>query len=458
MAVFGPVFGDTGSASNRTRWVGEWALDEQYRKNDFGKEGQYAGVALVDTTDHIAPQYTGPEAYYFAGTLVDNTALLKQVLLGTRYHFQSDREVSGYRVYAHEGQHYVVWLVRDPLGVPVFDVLLDFVAVRDGWQEVAVDPTIVSSGTVFDLLVQINEPDPTPTTWVGTWNYQTPNNAGIPAAGDISHATKAIDQLRINKTDDNGGDRSTELEALTVGDLISGAGVNWSIQAVVDNGTYMTFSIAPQTQGTAGIQEFTFSTVTATPITYGEDVDYYLGDANVDGLYSVTGSYDDITSTDTAFGADILTQPIEFSDDWDLLPTGVSSQSSRLPNDPYGAVYRSEPFVGPITVTEDGPPQTLQTLVIDPPEPGVYLAQFNFTSQFTAANDQLIWAIRGTYDTGQSFLVESKDADEIVPFSFSTTLDLNGSPVSVEIEADVEGPGAADVIVTAASISFIRVQ
>jgi hypothetical protein len=125
--------------------------------------------------------------------------------------------------------------------------------------------------------------------------------------------------LRFHKTDQN-GDQSAQLATMTVGDTIEGAGVRWSISAIVDNGTWIDFTVAPQQQGTPdGIQDFVFETVTATPITVVADADYYVPFPGVEPFYSVDGAARILTQD--AYNVDILVQAVAISPDWDIAAT-----------------------------------------------------------------------------------------------------------------------------------------
>lgn len=302
-------------ADGKLRWVGNYQ-DGTFLKNDVTLDDGYLMVANKATTDRPAPQWLGVDAYVYDGASPTDSVSAKQIIQGIRYLTPYDIFVTGYRVYTIAGNAYRTFLIGTSGQI---EELTAFEASTTGWTEFDSVDKLVLEGTSFDLLVVTSEPDATPTTWVGNWVYQTPQNAAIPAVGNIIHATKLLDSFRINKTDDDAGDRGTELEALTVGDIIDGAGIRWAIQGIVDNVTWMDFTVSPAQQGATGTHEFSFETVTATPITYLEDVDYWLGNANVRGLFGADIAYDDIVPDDNQYGIDMKIVQTDMSPDWDLM-------------------------------------------------------------------------------------------------------------------------------------------
>ena len=61
--------------------------------------------------------------------------------------------------------------------------ILTWEATTTGWQRFNIDPIIVATGTVMDLVAVVRYVTEAPITWSGDWNYLTPNNAGTPATG-----------------------------------------------------------------------------------------------------------------------------------------------------------------------------------------------------------------------------------------------------------------------------------
>lgn len=313
-------------------WKGAWVTGS-YLKHQVVRDRDWTMIANKDTEERPAPQPVGDPFYYFDGVLIDTQVTAKQIFFGNRYTPSNTIYLTGYRIKTIVGNHYEIYLIEDPLGAAPHTLLISFRATESGWKTFGVANVIVSAGNTFDMIAFVQEPDSTPITWVGNWNYITPNNSVIPLAGEVIHATKAVDQLWVSSLDDVAGDRYTELAALTAGDVIEAANQRWAIQSITDNTTYFIFDVYPVFQGApTGVQEFTFETVTATPITYGKLTDYWLTNTQVSGLYIADGEYKDIVPDDHAYGMDVQVQQANLPDDWDVVAQSEGTSGSYDPN------------------------------------------------------------------------------------------------------------------------------
>jgi hypothetical protein len=324
---------DTGQLTFRAQpfmdWQGEWAVGF-YKFNQVVKDGDYTMIVNnpAGTSDRAGPQDLGPAAYIYTGTIGTTNVSAKQLIYGQRYTTTVDSYASGYRVHTVTGNNYNVFLVEDPLGTPVFNQIIKFTATSDGWTEFALNGEILPSGTTFDFVVLETEPDPTPVTFNGNWNYTTPQNIAAPASGTMIHPNGSLSLLNVHKTDDAAADRSAELATLTVGDIIEGPNLRWAIQSITDQGTYITFGVSPQVQEAAdGIQNFIFETVVATPLTYGVDVGFNVG-PNVSGLFIADGEYASIVLDTNQYGLDLKVTNVSFSPDWDVVAVGKGGGGS----------------------------------------------------------------------------------------------------------------------------------
>ena len=124
--------------------------------------------------------------------------------------------------------------------------------------------------------------------------------------------------MRVNKTGQAGQDNSAALAEMEVGDTIDDGTVRWSISKIVDNGTWIDFTVAPSVQSTPdGIRDFTFETTIATPVTTVIDPDYYLGSTNVRPWYEIDAG--GRVYTDSGYGVDVNVQEVSVSGDWDYM-------------------------------------------------------------------------------------------------------------------------------------------
>lgn len=318
--------GSLFQAETRMNWRNVWG-QQTYEKHDVVIDGSWLMISNKVTDERAAPQPVGDSAFVYSGTPLSGAQLGKQLIVGARYAPQLDTQlVSGWRIDVVAGNNYTIYSVKDPLGPsPIINQLIAFNASITGWSEYTVEPIFVGVGEVFDLVAVIQEPNPTPVEFNGNWNYITPTNDAIPAVGQIIHSNKSVESFRVNKTDSDAGDRSAELEGLEIGDVIKGAGREWSIQTVVDNGTWMDYAVAPASQGSPdGVQNFIFETVTDTPISYIYDTDYWLAQPAVQGLFGLDIPYDTIVPDNNQYNIDIQLQPYYVSPDWDLMSTSAS--------------------------------------------------------------------------------------------------------------------------------------
>jgi len=314
-------------------FLGDWSsANTPYATSSVVTDDGWLMIANKETNDKAAPESVGAQFNYFDGTLVPDTLLASQITFGTRYNNPTEALfLNSWRIYADIDIHYQVFIVVDPLGAnPGVAKLAEFTASTTGWLNFPIGSRIVPIGTTFQLIANVNEPDPTPTIFSGNWDYQKPNNESpLPAAGVITHANRALDTIYINSTDDDAGDRLAELEALTAGDLIVGGGMAWTIISHTTTLGVVAFLINPAQQAPLiGVQQFDFHTVTATPIPFDEDTGFYAADPNVSGLQSSDGA--PLAVSDNAFGIDMAVQLASVSDDWDVMAaSGASGAGSE---------------------------------------------------------------------------------------------------------------------------------
>lgn len=433
-------------------WSGVWQATD-YEANEVVLDDGWLMIANKATTDRAAPHATGPEYNLYNGQLTAQSLLTSQIRFGARFS-TADTGVflNAWRAYLHEGQHYQIYAIFDPLGAtPDLQLLADITASTTGWLSVPVGQIVMLPNETLDIIALTDQPDPTPVTWTGNWNYTRPNNDTVPALGDIAHSNKTLSLLRINSIDNDGGDRLAELQALNPGDIIRGAGMAWSIDSSSTLAGVVTFVVTPAQQGTpTGVQEFTFQTVQDTDILYEQDTDYYLTDTQISGLFSSGGA--DVVADNNAYGIDLTIQDASVSPDWDVLSTtGTSSGTSAT--DEISLLYKK--LAAPLVVTEAGGLVDVMTFTYDDLPDGLYVGTVSFVSEYTAANDQLRWQMTNDLASPQ-FLKESKDAAESIAFSYTFPIVWLGGQFTTTLQAQIGGPGQADVTIQAANIFLVK--
>jgi hypothetical protein len=273
-------------------------------------------------TERPAPQAVGDPFWVYTDTIGADDLLAKQIIVGNKYTWADTAYLNGYRVNVVLDSEYVVYARWND---GVLEQLFSFTATQTGWIEFPVAQELIRDGTTLGLFLTINEPAPVPITWNGNWYYDTPPNATVPAVGVVMHANSTPNQMWFNKTDDDAGDRGTELEALTIGDVIDANGRSWSIQAISDLTDTILFTVAPTIQTAPdAIYNFLFETVTAATIDYAVDTNYWSTSPYplTKGFFSSTG-IDNVVEDDNAYGVDLLIQNATASDQWE--PLSVSS-------------------------------------------------------------------------------------------------------------------------------------
>ena len=307
--------------NTRTRWLGEYQTGVTYVKSDQVISNGVLAIANQTTTEDPQIFPKGDPVYLYGGADPTNSIITPTLIVGNEYTVAGPTFVVGYRVYTTIGNVYTLTTRIERDGKTFLNQVGTWTEEIGGWHEFST-ATLIEAGDIVILSATIREPDPTPTQFNGNWNYTKPNNEGIPAVGTIDHSARLSSSLRIHKTDADGGDRSAELEGLVVGDIIDGSTISWSIQAIIDNGSWLDFTVAPAQQDSlaSGVTNFVFSTNAATPITHLYDVDYWAtnqpSEGSVRGFYSTT-VYEDRIFSDDAFGVDVKWQDTEASEHWD---------------------------------------------------------------------------------------------------------------------------------------------
>ena len=303
-------------------WQGQWVA-KTYNPGMVVADKGWTMVANKATSDSAAPYGFGDNKYVADGAIYsDLTDTVKNVIYGTRIKQTLEPKfIRGYKIDVVDTFNYKVYTVVNPLSAnPVITQRSSLTATATETIELSLPATPVPAGASFDVVVVITEPDPTPTEWTGVWDYDTPNNPGIPAAGTVSHANNLLGELRVSTTDNAAGDRYTELSLLSAGDTVSDGTSFWTITNIVDNTTWFAFTVSPSTQSNSdGVRTFTFGTTTPTAITIGQSADFYVGVDNVKGIFAVNGGWVDVVENDNAYAIDILYQDAYVSNDWDVV-------------------------------------------------------------------------------------------------------------------------------------------
>jgi hypothetical protein len=317
----------------RNRYIDNYTIGPTYYPQQWVSNADYISVANTVTVDPAFPQEVGASFPIYQGASPTAGFLAKQIMFGNRYSNPLVQyRINSYRVYTIAGNEYTVYVVLDPTGTPIFEEIQSFEADLTGWVTISITPIIIDIGTAFDLVALVLEPAAIPVVFQGNWVYSTPQNALVPLTGEAIQANTSPSLLSISYIDDDGGDRTAELQSLELGDTVSTNNVKWAIQTTTDQGTYIDFTVAPALQAPPdGVSEFTFTTKAPAVITVVEDPVYWPASVfagNVFGLFGIDVPYQDATINDSAYGTDINVTEMSFSSDWDLIAVGKGGSSS----------------------------------------------------------------------------------------------------------------------------------
>ena len=306
-------------------WQGEWGASRTYNTGNTVRD---AGGTYVSTTynntERPSPQAIGSPVWVSGegdtpAWSAEASAAASAITYGQRYTYTNDGFANRLRMWVDEADPnitYEVFSRPEPNGDnPTLNQLFPETSFgQTGWFTINISHLLIAAGAEFDLLV-IKRNRASSTTADYEYVYSAPQNAAVPAAGQIQHGRSATDELRINVVDNQGQDRSAAFAVLVPGDKISGAGIIWTIIDIVDNGTWYLFEVTPAVVGTEGTGNFTFETFTALPINYVRIVDHYA--SNIEGLYSDTAGNTVISSN--MYGIDLEYQQASISSNWDVV-------------------------------------------------------------------------------------------------------------------------------------------
>ena len=341
----------SGGTADRTSWQGLWTPKEHIL-NQQVRDGAWLAIANKTTSDRPAPQLTG-EPQFISGlgdnpSWVTDTENASQVLSGFRVTIGNPgvppAVVRGFRVWipvVDPAVTYSAWLVRDPTGTPIFDILLpSFEANEAGWLDVPIQGDVVADGTIFDLILATRN-EATPNQFSYPWDYKT--KSGDPDEKEAWHQDGGS-ELRINHVDNNDVDRQTDLETVAAGDTIQIAGTTYTVLGVDQQLDHVRFQVEPATRVAENTYTFTFTVFQTAPVTYVRIDNHYQSVAGVSGLFGTT-DHASLAVNDNAYGVDVLLQDAAISADWDIQASldivgfggggaGVSGGSGSYNEDP----------------------------------------------------------------------------------------------------------------------------
>ena len=352
------------------RWKGEWVNGNCYYPGDVVRDGDWLMVANTYTCEKPAPTAIGPAAWaveeavgttppwvtaQYTGNVftgIDVTPPAGQLfqVQALRMWVQDNSPNANYR-----------WILVDDADeiVGIGATFTGDILAAPGWVDVVgFDPTYVQEGDDFKFILQ-QWNAASSTQFNHPWVNAGTSNTLPPALGDWNYRVQQ-DTVRINKTDDDGTDRSAELANVIAGSTIRFAEeadltsyYEYEVVLSVELTTSYEFSVVLTDTGIGGPPAVTarcqvyFTIPTPTPTTYVYITNGWSADPNLQGFIEFdTLMPDSIYRTkmvlaainENIYGVDILAQPFSASDDWDIMATSADiagATGSEINSDPF---------------------------------------------------------------------------------------------------------------------------
>lgn len=322
-------------AIKRMQWLNVWAPGT-YEEFDTVYDQGWTMVANTQTSDRAAPQPSGGPVT----SLPDLPAWAQQqfagfVLYSNVYTFATLGSLTGFRIWIQDvdpGVEYTPFLQDRTDPANVVTTILDPVlgsSFPPGWLEVNLQGTLVLPGTIFAVGVILNDTSSF-TTFNGNWDFAGSNNVENDPGIGASEYNLAGTLLRVNKTDNDLNDRTVDLGDVVAGSQILFGGTTNTVQLVVDNGTYFTYTVSRVgAEPVQAVYDHVFNNPDAPDVDYVEIVAQWSTTptwaSNIDGELSLDGA--PAVVSDNAYGTDLRIQVYTSSTEWDLLSIAAAGGS-----------------------------------------------------------------------------------------------------------------------------------
>lgn len=319
------------------QWMGAWQEGKYYAPGAFVRDGNWSLVANKLTLDPAAPQPdpADPESYglpSYSPTTQDNTSV---VVSGQVYTFNQGGWIKELRVWVTEltsttNYRIIVADITNP-EAPVTTVIEEPILAENAWKVVSLQNQIIQAGTV--LVVSIDALNSGADTNIsGGWRFNGFSQTGAPLAQSWTIDNQRS-SYRVSKTDLDGGDRSTELEGVIEGSLVTlvdtenvGNTMGLRVSSVTDSGAYMTYGVTLQSETGVWVNGVVTTTDIDVPIAlpteYAEELLVWGSlpswASSVEGFLEFNG-VDQAVPVTNAYGVDILFEPASVSEDWDIV-------------------------------------------------------------------------------------------------------------------------------------------
>jgi len=437
-------------------WKGVWE-NGTYNKGDLVFDDGWLMIANKTTTERAAPQPSGdPEVSYPSTppwtTPYDTFAGV--VWTGMIYSFTKAGWLSEVAVYVPEltdDTYYRFLFIKfdNDGNILEANTLEEPVLRADEWTTLAVGSRLILPGENWGIVIDaLNSGSSTPVT--GGWNYQGTGGGGPTTSGWNTNPGRSI--LRIDKTDLDTTDRTTELLGMVPGTVVQFTNTlaptnseTYSIDTQpTDNGTFISWGVSLQSiSGSLPIGEpATMDAEVPVPLDtkYVEAPAYYPGTpaptfAMVQGYKRLNGEVQPGTEN-YAYGMVIKFQEASASDDWEVLAASETGGSNT-----FSPTYDFQKVTG-FTVPSDVYSEVTRLTTPDRAA-GTYELKFSWTSTYDSATTSQYY--RYTIDDGVTwteFIIEPSDVTNKFPFTYFYPLSHGGGTFEVIFQARKETQAA----------------
>ena len=424
----------------RTRYISPYVFGGVYYPQEMVLDSGWLMLANAETQDRAAPQPTAPASFSMLDVQPWDTdgANVSAVFSGHLYTFTENGYFRSARIWVPEltgDTNYEVVVVRNPNSSnPTYTRLTETVLNEDDWTIITAQTTLVLAGE--ELLIYLDSlnsgtsvsPGGTPADWV----READSQGGLPTAGGWN-TTNQDNILRIHQQDNDTNiiDLSGVIPGSTFQFVDTGdpdVSITYlAVSGETFDGTVYTWDVTVDSTGNNG--EPSASTTCLTTITvpvaastkYKIDVDWWTLNeptwATVQGFLQYNG-VDQPGNDDAGFGVDIAFEPLQKSDDWDVVypPAGTSGGGG-------GGGGTA------LAIQDEGATQETDTGLI------------NFTGAGVTASSTGAGAVEVNVPGGGSG-VDVEDED--LPVATATTLNFTGDGV----QASDAGGGQVDILIT----------
>jgi hypothetical protein len=332
---------DTVATGSFMQWMGVWSAGKFYAKGSYVRTGTFTAVANKLTLDNPQPIPSEPASYilpdpWVLGSPAANASVVEMAVTIT---LTSQGWSKGVRIWgvavSDDISYEAVVSVTEPGEDTVATRITDPAVIAGEWSTIALPNEPHPVGTVIELfLIVLNSGASTNIS--GGWGYQGTSPIGQAPIAQNWTVNNGQTDFRINKFDLDGTDRSTELEGVLPGSIITvvqtdnvALSLGYTITNVFDGGTFMTYAVVLGSESGGGPKAGTVTTIDIdVPIPldtdYQEETGYFPAGLPSWGTVETALAYDGVdqaAAVTTMYGIDLEFEPAEVSLDWDIVTT-----------------------------------------------------------------------------------------------------------------------------------------